>query len=257
MEYKVYASLIEDSISGFIWTDDNSIPNGFVVVSNKSNNKKIRVYKRSIEKNYLDRYNDEHSKRYKITNGENKNIVISEFYRNILGISTQKVFDLEIKLQNPLCSFILRNFNHPNPYIGPNIVFATTIAFISFSLGMCSSYTTKKYRNELDKRMNIWEVFFVSEREKLNKSINDIDSLTLSTNQNYTLIYNNLEQLKNTSLESKNKEDSTLFFIENLIIQTNNTQKNMKVINKEVERMNRISKQLETQNAEMIRSFKD
>lgn len=55
--YFILASLNEESLENWIWTNNVSIPKGFIKITNTYNKKTIVVFKRTIDDNYVLYYN--------------------------------------------------------------------------------------------------------------------------------------------------------------------------------------------------------
>lgn len=132
--YQIKPALFEEALENWIWTNDESFPNGFVKIKNTTNNKIIVVFKRKIEENFIKNYNSkEHT--IKISNDiTNPIIVINEFYRNRLKINKNEEHILEISKANFFNKIINSNINHPNP----SISLAYSITMISLLLGLIS-----------------------------------------------------------------------------------------------------------------------
>lgn len=243
--YNIYASLVEDSISGFVWSDDNSIENGFIVI--KNGKKKIRVYKRTIDENWKKIYNKNGGGRRKI-NSKGSNLIISEYYRAKLGIETNESIQLSICKGNRIMNFLTSNFYHPNPYIGPNIILAVTIAVSSLLLATYSFFSTRDYRESLNHRLETWSQKIQDENTKLGSSVKEINDILIDSNngqKNLTSEISQLQDLINSISESESLDRSKLG---KLIVSTNEIKKMTNRIDESMKQINNVSEEIGKEN---------
>ena len=141
MKFKILASMYSESMEGWIWTNYNKpCTNGYILIKNPLNGKKVKCFKRMVDPNFLKRYNED-GKRCKINEGEDV-IVMNEYYRNKLEITTKSEHELILKkicfLQYPFL-----NWSHPNPQVQfPNR--ATLIAMILAIPSLCQMLSPLK-----------------------------------------------------------------------------------------------------------------
>ncbi len=132
MEFKIFASMNIDSLEPWIWTNYDEIDsNGYITITNSSNNKKIKCFKRTIDNNFLKMYNQEG--RIKIDSRNDKIIVINEYYRKRLGTETQQECQLTIKKAKYFDQLFF-NLDHPNP----QVQYGNRMALWSFVFGILS-----------------------------------------------------------------------------------------------------------------------
>lgn len=132
MKFKIYASINTESLEPWIWTNFSAIDsNGFILIRNPTNNKKIKCFKRTIEGNFLRNYNDEG--RIRINTDDGNVIVINEYYRKQLNIETQHEYDLDIK-KIRFISRLFLNWYHPNL----QVQFVNRLTLISILIGLLS-----------------------------------------------------------------------------------------------------------------------
>lgn len=190
-KFNIYVSLHEDSISGYVWINDDSINNGFYRIKNIDKKKRINVYLRKIDPNWLRRYNE--NKNTKNIDASKDNIVISKYYRDLLGIES-RIVNLEIKETCRLRKYFLPNFYHPNPFIGPNIVLAISLGVISLFLGIRSCCSTKEYRNQLDQNIELLTNNVKNETKEIRTSIREMNNILIQSH--YILDSSNDKSLK-------------------------------------------------------------
>lgn len=93
MRFTVYAALFDDLNQGYIWLDGDHLFREVIKITNAKNKKSIYCVALNIEGNFRCKYND--SNTFKL-NESKKAIVISQWYREGLGVDRQEVVDLEI-----------------------------------------------------------------------------------------------------------------------------------------------------------------
>jgi hypothetical protein len=134
---KVYATLAEHFELGNVWLDNSDfITRSIARITRKNNNKKNRVWceTQRIDKNYLKSYNDTGAGRWHINEPEGA-IVMSKWYRDKLGISTQEEYEFEIERPNPLQKLywgLKVSCQHPQSAVR----LATKLAIVSVALGI-------------------------------------------------------------------------------------------------------------------------
>ena len=77
-KYFILAALNEESLENWIWTNNKSIPKGFIKITNKENNKTIVVFKRTIDDNYESYYDSKNTN--KIKNKNELLIIMNELF---------------------------------------------------------------------------------------------------------------------------------------------------------------------------------
>lgn len=134
--YRVFASIHSDSRSSEIWTTNKNIKTKLVkVTSDVPKSESIIVSHRKIEKNFRSLYNKKDSGRLSI-HEDKDSIVISEYYRDKLKISTKQDFKLNIvQIEWFFIYYQLRYLReHPNDVV--RITYWLTI--IAFVIGFLS-----------------------------------------------------------------------------------------------------------------------
>jgi len=131
-KYFILAALNEESLENWIWTNNESIPKGFIKITNKESNKTIVVFKRTIDDNYELYYDSKNTN--KIKNKNELLIIMNEFYRDEILIQKNNYANLNISKANWFDILFNSNWKHPNPSI--SLIFKITI--ISFILGIIS-----------------------------------------------------------------------------------------------------------------------
>jgi hypothetical protein len=142
-DYIIKAALAEEALESWIWTNDDSIKKGFILIKKKHNKgcrKKVRTYKRNLDTNFIDKYNERpHTNKIKqedIDSGV-KFLVINEYYRDRLGIKKNKEEPLIIR---NICCWgkfrMLFQCYSPNP----TIRLASVVGIISVVIGIVSVF---------------------------------------------------------------------------------------------------------------------
>jgi hypothetical protein len=128
-KYIIKKAMFEEALAPWVWTNDECIPyRKYIIVKNKKNNKSIKVFQRTLEENYVNRYNNSSSNIINLNN--DKYIVISEYYRKKLGIdNNDNTADIEVKKAK--CQF---SSYHPDP----TVQFAKTCSITALILGFIS-----------------------------------------------------------------------------------------------------------------------
>lgn len=84
--FTVYAALYSESKEGWIWITLKGYDGNFITIRNPFNNKSITCMLRTIDDNFIKYYKETNIYDKKIEPG--LSVVISEYYRKILGIET-------------------------------------------------------------------------------------------------------------------------------------------------------------------------
>ncbi|HTB31276.1 MAG TPA: hypothetical protein VK808_04570, partial [Bacteroidia bacterium] len=97
---------------------DAKVPsNCFIVIKNPQNNKKIKTFKRTIDENFVNNYNQK-KKTIEIDSSDGKTyLIINEFFRNALGIKKHEEVELEIKKASSWQKIFIIHWTHPNPTV--------------------------------------------------------------------------------------------------------------------------------------------
>jgi len=123
-----------ESLEPWIWTNYSKKGLfGYIVITNNLNKKKIKCFKRTIDPNFLNIYNQEGQGRNKIDTNQNRVLVINEYYRKKLEIETGREYDLSINKANYYYRLFL-NLDHPNP----QVQYGNRMALCSFAFGILS-----------------------------------------------------------------------------------------------------------------------
>lgn len=113
-KYLVKPSTIEDSLENWVWINDKT-KNDFIKILNTKSKKSVIVYKRTIDDNFINFYNSK--KTVNITDLGLPTIVINEYYRNVLSIEKNCLYELEIRKASFFEKFFNSNWTHPNPTV--------------------------------------------------------------------------------------------------------------------------------------------
>ena len=95
-KYKVFAALHDETSSGQIWMpqEDGFVSRDYITIKAITIGKKVNCICRIIDDNFIDSYNK--SKRTEKITDKNKSIVISAYYRDMLGgLEKKKEYDFE------------------------------------------------------------------------------------------------------------------------------------------------------------------
>lgn len=140
MVFKIFASMNIDSLEPWIWTNFENNSKGYITIKNKSNGKKIKCYKRTIDDNFLKIYNELGEGRISIDlNKGYYAIVMNEYYRNRLQIKTQEDCELSIEKSGWL-ELLFLNWYHPNP----QVQYGNRMSVFSILLGLIALIATIK-----------------------------------------------------------------------------------------------------------------
>jgi len=136
--YNVIPTFWDETLESWVWLNDNT-ENGFVVIENLNNGKRIKTYKRTIDNNVIDRIN-ERSKTSCIVNFKDcKNLlIINEYYRKKLGLNVGCINNLKIKNANCIERLLLIPWDHPNPIVQ----YANRSSLIAIILGLIALILT-------------------------------------------------------------------------------------------------------------------
>lgn len=140
--FKIFASMNIDSLEPWIWTNYENNSKGFITITNMSNGKKIKCFKRTIDDNFLKIYNKKGEDRIPIEKKERYAIVINEYYRNRLEIETQEKYSLSVSRSN-FCELLFLNWHHPNPqvqYGNKMSIWSLALGIFSIILGIIAFY---------------------------------------------------------------------------------------------------------------------
>lgn len=70
--YNIKPTIAEEALESWIWTNDASVSNkGFIVIKNPKNGNKIKTFKRTIDDNFINIYNQHNTNKIEI-NGYKK-----------------------------------------------------------------------------------------------------------------------------------------------------------------------------------------
>lgn len=133
--YKVFAALHDETSSGWIWMppEDGFVSRDYITIKAITTGKKVNCICRIIDDNFIDSYNK--SERTENITDKNKSIVISAYYRDMLGgLEKKKEYDFET-IRTVCCACKIRTLlQHPD-----NIVkIAIWLAIISIGIGVLS-----------------------------------------------------------------------------------------------------------------------
>lgn len=136
MKLRVFASLSEDINNGWVWVPESLVGERTVVrIKNNESVKVVYCEALQIGENYLNRYNT-NDRTYRITD-RNRSIVMNEWYRKKLGITTTQTaieFDV-VKKDNPW-GHLRASLHHPQIVVR----LAMELAILGFALGMVGAY---------------------------------------------------------------------------------------------------------------------
>ena len=141
-KYLVKPSTIEDSLENWVWINDIT-KNDFIKILNTKSKKSVIVYKRTIDDNFINFYNSK--KTVNITDLGLPTIVINEYYRNVLSIEKNCLYELEIRKASFFEKFFNSNWTHPNPTVSlsyklsiVSLIFGVLLSIVSIILGVLS-----------------------------------------------------------------------------------------------------------------------
>lgn len=141
-KYLVKPSTIEDSLENWVWINDKT-KNDFIKILNTKSKKSVIVYKRTIDDNFINFYNSK--KTVNITDLGLPTIVINEYYRNVLSIEKNCLYELEIRKASFFEKFFNSNWTHPNPTVSlsyklsiVSLIFGVLLSIVSIILGVLS-----------------------------------------------------------------------------------------------------------------------
>lgn len=142
MKYKIFAALQEDINTCWVWIGRPKVRQRAVVrIVNKENGKKTYCEALSLDKNFLDKYNNAH--RIPIKEPD-YSIVINEWYRKRLGnIMTQSDCDLEIKETDNLFGKVHATWQHPQVVVRIAVklaIVSVILGFIGFVFGVINLF---------------------------------------------------------------------------------------------------------------------
>lgn len=132
--FKIFAALHEDISAPYVWLSERpDMPRPLVTLLTCGNRKKVVCQALKIEDNFRDRYKA--SNRTLELPNDVPVAVMSEWYRDCLGIRTGETVEIQVK---PICQCIacfsqLRSaFSHPDH----NVRLAANLAIVSVALGI-------------------------------------------------------------------------------------------------------------------------
>jgi len=137
MKYRVFAALINDINSGWIWIDNPIITERTVIkITNSDTGENVYCEALSIDENFLKEYNKED--RYQIKLGkETHTVVLNSWYRKHLGhIKPQSKNTFEIEIKDTVFGKIMASLKHPQIIIRV----ACWLGIISVGLGILSVF---------------------------------------------------------------------------------------------------------------------
>ncbi len=141
-KYLVKPSTIEDSLENWVWINDIT-KNDFIKILNTKSKKSVIVYKRTIDDNFINFYNSK--KTVNITDLGLPTIVINEYYRNVLSIEKNCLYELEIRKASFFEKFFNSNWTHPNPTVSlsyklsiVSLILGVLLSIVSIILGVLS-----------------------------------------------------------------------------------------------------------------------
>ena len=141
-KYLVKPSTIEDSLENWVWINDIT-KNDFIKILNTKSKKSVIVYKRTIDDNFINFYNSK--KTVNITDLGLPTIVINEYYRNVLSIEKNCLYELEIRKATFFEKFFNSNWTHPNPTVSlsyklsiVSLILGVLLSIVSIILGVLS-----------------------------------------------------------------------------------------------------------------------
>lgn len=141
-KYLVKPSTIEDSLENWVWINDKT-KNDFIKILNTKSKKSVIVYKRTIDDNFINFYNSK--KTVNITDLGLPTIVINEYYRNVLSIEKNCLYELEIRKASFFEKFFNSNWTHPNPTVSlsyklsiVSLILGVLLSIVSIILGILS-----------------------------------------------------------------------------------------------------------------------
>lgn len=167
LDVLVKASRFEDIASPFVWTVGMGFTKKEIIrIKNKNNKKVVWVEVYNATKNFITNYNSR--ERVIKINEKQKTLVISEHYRDLLGLNRNEINKIEVtdcKIPLPLKELLAAKY-HPDA----NARLATRLAKLSLILGIISLIgaipAICDMFNEQQEKQTI-NIFNVSERNNL------------------------------------------------------------------------------------------
>jgi hypothetical protein len=130
MNFTVYASLLEDINTGWVWLSNASFPPRCIIkITNPVARRSVYCEALQMDANFLAHYNQ--SPRLHISDCASA-IVMNEWYRAKLGsLNTQSVCRLDVEQANNVCGQLRACLQHPQIVVR----LATWLAIMSLVLG--------------------------------------------------------------------------------------------------------------------------
>jgi hypothetical protein len=134
MEYMPFASLAEESNSGWVWLWETEQLKSRMIVKIVHDGRKVFCECRAIDDNFLSQYNRDGRK--PIPEANRDALVINKWFRDALGgVKTQEVVELAITpAKLPGWRAFRAAAHHPDPMVR----IATRLGALSVWLGLCS-----------------------------------------------------------------------------------------------------------------------
>ena len=150
-KYLILPALNAESLETWVWCRDAREHKGFVVIKNKTSGKKITVYQRRIDENFIRNYNKRvteiiNEKKedstttssqtpLEIPKDESQNcLIINEFYREQLDMNTGLYKETELYIKKANWWNKLWMLFKPHPH--PTVRIASYVALVALILGI-------------------------------------------------------------------------------------------------------------------------
>lgn len=136
--FLIQATIAEETLEPWVWMNDKIITtNKYIIIENSKEGKSIKTFKRTIDKNFMNTYNSNETKKIKL-DSETNYLILSEYYRFKLGISKNTLVSLEVYEASWWQIVFKHHWRHPNPAVQ----FANRLSIISIILAIFSFLLT-------------------------------------------------------------------------------------------------------------------
>lgn len=145
--YQIRPTFSEESLESWIWTNDAD-DNGFIIVKNICNRKKIKTFKRTIDENVMKRFNENQTSSNRIDLNDGKHyMIINEYYRKQLNINKNEEYLLNVRKATFIDKIFIIPWTHPNQTVqfgNKATIWALLIGLIALLLTIYSLLITIK-----------------------------------------------------------------------------------------------------------------
>lgn len=144
--FDIMPALAEDAMESWTWTNDSEIPdNCFIIIKNPLNSKRIKTFKRTIDANFINKYNKNNSTNNIKADSNISYLIMNEYYRKHLHLEKNKIVELQISKASFLQRVFVIHWFHPNPtvqYANRATITSIIIGIIALLITVYSIYLT-------------------------------------------------------------------------------------------------------------------